>query len=364
MKRRFVLCCVAVLIAVVVSSSTLGAADRGARLHRRITVEWLRGTCNACSSHQIDRFQFVDDRGAWALSESVSEKGNGAGSSTVLHTTDGGRSWKQAPFLDKDGEKLPSVFWFTDSKHGWLSWVDDGAVDHLQKTDDGGLTWTILPSQGALSTIQFFNRHEGILVASIAFRQDEFGVTQDGGKSWTKTQLDIQHTVATCFLNRDIGWVIGTAAGSEAEGQLGVLRTVDGGKNWAWGPLTGFQFATVQDVARVNDGTGWVLLWMGGDEGSRLLETRDGGVSWNTHHDESVQGKGKYLTAIKFVNNSVGYLFYDDAANDRHYLLDTTDGGKTWQPTQITRSVSHCELVGVEVWCSAGVDFLKIRTVE
>ena len=165
-------------------------------------------------------------------------------------------------------------------------------------------------------------------------------------------------------MNSDVGWVIGIGQNGTDQGKFGVLHTVNGGQSWMWSSLGKFEYAYVQDFDWVDEANGWLILSLGGDEGSRLLESHDGGSRWVQQSGDSFQGSGKQLTAVKFISGDVGYLFYDDTRKNVSYLLDTDDGGKTWGQTRLSKSVSHCEQVGAEVWCGAGMDLLKLRRTD
>src|SRR5208282_3070659 len=103
---------------------------------------------------------------------------------------------------------------FVDRKHGWVSWMDDEAVDHLESTEDGGVTWRSLegPALGVIATLRFFDAAKGISIVSKLDARPEFRSTNDAGRTWANNDLPIKYYVRQpYFLNPEIGWLIGSA---------------------------------------------------------------------------------------------------------------------------------------------------------
>jgi len=245
--------------------------------------------------------------------------------------------------------------------------MGDEAVDHLESTEDGGVTWKSLegPPLGVIATLRFFDAAKGISIISKLNARPEFCSTNDSGRTWTNKDLPIKSYFGQpYFLNPEIGWLIGIALKEGSDGNLGVLKTVDHGASWTWSPLPVFQSASQVEWDWIDQANGWLILLLDDWTVARLLRTRDGGSSWEKQRDESFQGEGKYMPAIRFVTKNVGYAFCDDTQSGRHFLLSTRDGGETWQRSPLKKGVSSCQSVGPELWCTSGMDLLKIRTLD
>ncbi len=155
--------------------------------------------------------QVVGPDQAWAV-----------GSSLIIHTADGGRTWtKQYGGPDE----VVSVD-FVDATHGWA------------------------PSPSGLLA------------------------TDDGGQCWTERSVPSPPVHAVHFVDPSLGW--GVAGGDRGflsvPDQGGVLvRTADGGRTWAAQPSP----ADVQRVCFTDDRHGWLVA------GGGLLGTDDAGGHWN-----------------------------------------------------------------------------------
>ncbi|HEX6733109.1 MAG TPA: hypothetical protein VF074_24015, partial [Pyrinomonadaceae bacterium] len=136
----------------------------------------------------------------------------------VLHTIDGGRSWKDDKFNRgcKDYYRLqdmhPAATFFVDRKTGWL-FITSGLI---AKSTDGGRTWcdlfdpaTLWPDNGyAFPSQQIGNIH---------FKDPKYGIgldaegfiyeSKDGGATWHKEGTTIRFD-SLVFLDANNGWAL------------------------------------------------------------------------------------------------------------------------------------------------------------
>ncbi len=211
--------------------------------------------------------QFISADEGWAVGDK----------NTILHTTDGAKSWKVqlGGDVDSTDRELTEVF-FLDAKHGWTR----GGAEKLLRTSDGGASWQELGriSQHELS-LHFVSPQTGFTASSGISRTD------DGGRTWKKmfpckveTELDGLTRKADCYFRHmafpsaTAGYAVGQITGSGKRGV--VARSHDGGNTWtASAPV-----AIEEHALRTffwTDKSGLVTTYLG-----KTLLTTDGGDSW------------------------------------------------------------------------------------
>jgi photosystem II stability/assembly factor-like uncharacterized protein len=221
----------------------------------------------------------------WAVGES----------GTILHTSDGGRSW--APQQSSAGEGLWGVR-FIDGSHGWA--VGNGAW----YTTDGGLNWLKGQGpQGSLYAVDFVDVSNGWAVGN----GGQLWKTTNGGKNWTwlDTTGTNENLLALDFVTRSRGWIVGI------DGTI--LRTTNGGSSWQKQPNGSAQYLAGVSFISATEG------WAGG--GNVVLHTTDGGQTWE-EQDFPITSS---INAIDFADPLHGWAVGEGE------ILATDDGGDTWE---------------------------------
>ncbi len=197
---------------------------------------------------------------------------------TILHTTDGAKTWQVQLGGDVDAKdrELNEVF-FLDAKHGWTR----GGAEKLLRTSDGGASWQEVGgwlSQHELS-MNFVSPQTGFTAATQIKRTD------DSGKTWKPVfpckvdlQIDGLTRKADCYFydlqfpSVNVGYAVGQVSGTN---RGVVARTTDGGASWSISAPE-----AMEDSARRtffwNDSAGLVALRSG-----KTLLTTDSGATWN-----------------------------------------------------------------------------------
>jgi photosystem II stability/assembly factor-like uncharacterized protein len=241
---------------------------------------------------------------------------------TILHTTDGGRSW-----VKKDSGTKNHLFsvYFTDAKNGWAV----GAHATIIHTRDGGETWEKQEGKGVMigyvevaeptyNDVYFFDETRGFIAG-------EFGTilrTEDGGLNWTSyvcediipEVVDLEFATpqpslyAIYFADEKRGWIVG---------QDGVmLLTENGGGDWR--AIESNTKHSLYSFAMVGN-HGWVV----GSRGAYVV-SKDGGLNWQVK-------KGAIttmfpLSSISFCDAMNGWV-----VGTRGTIFKTKDGGATWE---------------------------------
>ncbi len=117
-------------------------------------------------------------------------------------------------------------------------------------------------------------------------------------------------------VNNQVIWVSGS------NGTIG--RSIDGGKNWNWTAVKGFEKTDFRDIEAFDDQT---AIIMGISEPAHILRTVDGGNTWTMVFEDST--KGMFLDAMEFKNEKEGRVI-GDPIGGRLFIAQTTDGGQHW----------------------------------
>lgn len=198
-------------------------------------------------------------------------------------------------------EELSCVI-FKDSLNGFL-----GSGSKILRTTDGGVTWNEL-------TIQNLN----VSISKIIFVNNDFGIgvggggtiiiSTDGGGNWISKNIgDTENLKSICVSNNGI--LFACSYGNK------IYKSTDNGENWNSKETEAF---ILSDIAFVNDNIGFgVGLY------NTSIKTTDGGETWFSI-PPIIQGRSMF--AIKFINQSVGYVVGGSE------ITKTTDGGNNWIP--------------------------------
>jgi photosystem II stability/assembly factor-like uncharacterized protein len=118
-------------------------------------------------------------------------------------------------------------------------------------------------------------------------------------------------------VDNHVVWVSGS------NGTVG--RSIDGGKNWKWMIIKGFEKRDFRDIEAFDKKNAVIMAV---DEPAFILRTNDGGQNWKIVFENRT--KGMFLDAILFWNDKSGIVI-GDPINHLFYIGRTFDGGKTWQ---------------------------------
>lgn len=122
-------------------------------------------------------------------------------------------------------------------------------------------------------------------------------------------------------VNENVVWASGT------EGT--VIRTVDGGKNWAVFNVQGGEKMDFRGITAFDDKTAVIMSSGPAEKGqARIYRTGDGGATWmQMYEDKRV---GVFFDAIAFWDRQHGIVL-SDPIEGKFVLFTTEDGGVTWR---------------------------------
>jgi photosystem II stability/assembly factor-like uncharacterized protein len=137
-----------------------------------------------------------------------------------------------------------------------------------------------------------------------------------------------------------------------ASGSKGMIgRSVDGGKNWNWIQVPGFEKREFRDIEAFDQLNAVVLAIA---EPGVILKTADGGKSWKPVYTDS--SAGIFLDAFHFAGDGSGIVI-GDPLKSQIYLASTRDNGNSWQKNlQAPRADS-----GEACFASSGTNIVALK---
>jgi photosystem II stability/assembly factor-like uncharacterized protein len=231
---------------------------------------------------------------------STNEGWMAANRGNILHTTDGGATWRnQTTGTTRD---LFGIY-FINNTQGWAV----GFSGTIITTNDGGTTWTAQASGSTrdLYGVYFTSSTQGWAVGGYG----TILTTSDGGATWTAQTSGILNGLRkVVFVSATKGWVIGN------NGKI--LTTSDGGSTWT---------AQTSGITQQLNGISFTSATNGcvvGNEG-KILTTTNGGSTWTSQ--TSGTGSTVSLYGVHLSSSTEGW-----ATGDYNTILKTTNGGVTW----------------------------------
>jgi photosystem II stability/assembly factor-like uncharacterized protein len=325
-------------------------------------------TIKTQSTYPIHSYYVLDDQAIFVIMDDSTSTG-------ILKSTDGGLSWGKKHLLSNwNFNKI----YFNKNNVGFtlchIRWEEQSII---MRSMDFGENWGLQKFNYPLYDIYFFDRTKGFACGGFRYGfhgRSSWGdllYTDNGGKTWYPN-FDMPGIFRTCFF-------VNEALGFFMSPRSGIYKTTDLGNNWHSVYInnydsTGFDFLG-SDINFINEQIGWAIgesSWDDDSSGAGILETNDGGESWdlvwkysNTdvydYHPHSIHvvntttwvvgNSGlivKYteqdqwqpiigvtdlpLNDVFFSDEDHGWIAggYFDEDNVQLILLRTTDGGETW----------------------------------
>lgn len=124
----------------------------------------------------------------------------------ILRSTDGGWTWTESAFDEKNGEPLMSAAQLADGR-----WIAVGAFGRALVSEDGGMRWTRLPLPESGIEDKHLNRIVGSADRQRWLIIGERGLvlrSDDQGASWTHVEPFYNGSFYNAVALRDGGWLV------------------------------------------------------------------------------------------------------------------------------------------------------------
>jgi photosystem II stability/assembly factor-like uncharacterized protein len=235
----------------------------------------------------------------------------------LLKTEDGGEQWSLIELPSADDSQRLRSFYFINENIGFVS-DHDG---YLYRTLNGGQTWSYEKHNfDGFSCFYFFNENKGI-----AFNDNTFYTTEDGGDNWAK---DTSASFASGTKIRSVSFA-DDQNGFIIDRDAQIYKTTDQGKTWF--KLYELPENYGQKIIFKNRDVGYAF---GGWSSGRLYQTKDGGESWlqvnRLRYNETING-------IAFNDASsiclVGSSNFGSMRAGGRTISVSEDGGESWEKT-------------------------------
>lgn len=276
------------------------------------------------SGRNDDLFFFTPDRGFV-----ISSWGK------LLLTEDGGKTWEVK--FEKEEKSFFRCLTFRDEQHGWLGTIGPGATGltsrdtiSMYATKDGGDNWTPVEFDGpypkGLCGLQTVS--DKVIVGCGRVRGPSYFIkSTDGGETWKS--YDMNHIagslIAPYFYDEMHGILVGGTTQDKKNSRSLVLETFDGGATWDTLHLSEQIGEYPWKVSFPTEKRGFISIQRNVRDGEfYVLQTEDGGKTWfeNEYVDSYF-----YVQGIGFLNDQVGWM-----GGSPSHTVETRDGGKTWLP--------------------------------
>ncbi len=225
-------------------------------------------------------------------------------SGAIQKTVDGGASWTVL-YVDPSYREIEAAF-FVDALNGYIC-GNDGLI---MKTNDGGASWANVdaPNDERLYDIAFVNPDTGYAVGS----NGTIWKTTDGGANWEASVSAITKTIYSIYAVAADNIYIGATKTAEQN----LIRSTDEGATWNdVTPASLVNYSSIREMSFLDANTGW-LSCQNGD----VFYTVDGGANWN-----STPTAVSVAYSVFFYDALNGYVTNNDGS-----IFKTTDGGVSW----------------------------------
>jgi hypothetical protein len=149
-------------------------------------------------------------------------------------------------------------------------------------------------------------------------------------------------------VNDKIVWVSGS------KGIVG--KSIDGGNNWEWFTVKGFEQNDFRDIEAFDAKTSVIMAVA---SPAYILKTIDGGITWKTVFTDTT--KDMFLDAMDFLPDGTGTVVGDPIGN-KMYIATTKDFGSNWEKINRNDTLGKILAKGESMFASSGTNIKKLSS--
>ncbi len=282
-----------------------------------------------------------------------------------------------------------------DAQEGWAVGGAGEHLDHVLRTNDGGLTWrdvsppairSLLITPSHTSTF-FYDRDNAWIVCNDSA---EVWKTSDGGQSWNSTRIDFPQSRSDRlhFNDPKRGWLLRHVESGMGNQYVALYRTLDGGLSWDK-LIDPYQDQELQGCLKTGmvfqADRGWLTYDCQGVYPQALVEwTADGGETWQSIWlplpNVDAEDADSYCTSKDpFLFSNAGgallvecYSFSGTSKSTQRFLYITADMGSTWVVNEFPGSAvlfldeQTVFALGPDIFISnnQGQDWTNVKSVQ
>jgi len=284
---------------------------------------------------QVRDMAFTDSVTGWI----VCNKG------LIYKTTDGTKTWtEQSSGITTDLVKLS----FVNANNGWAATINGTGI----KTTDGGVTWTSF-NYGKASPniifsicdlIKFTDENTGFIIAG-KLKQIYLLKTIDGGANWAIKDSLVSST-ARRWYDIDFNGNSGVLVGDKKDIQK---YSTDGGNTWKFSTTINDNFFYIVKYVKWLNATDVIAIGEGNEFNGIILpayKSTDGGINW-VKKSQSFSTVYDRVKDAYFKNSLEGIGVGSDGFS-KAFLVKTLDGGETWTNEALNFAFGLQVIVGIE----------------
>ena len=268
----------------------------------------------------------------------------------ILKTTNG-INWITLPIDSTD--YIRSVF-FVSNIVGWIT-GSGYSEKAIQKTTDGGFTWTGQYGGYSFSahSIQFVNENTGWAGCSYdgdGLTYNHIMKSTDGGTNWITQNLSADFVY---FIGSNTGWAVHNS-NLWGGGPATILKTTDTGNNWIIQPEIDYR---INSIHFVDQNIGWIAGWDYNTGSNMISKTTNGGATWDSQFTSVTNS----FNDIYFVDSNIGWT-----VGSGGIILHTTNGGINWigQSSSTTSNLNSVHFANENVGWAVGENGTILKTTN